>query len=215
MLAGLRLADPQLRVLAAAPMDRQDDLARRLVDIGDDVGDQGAQKPLARAHGHAWRIPCGIEIVGQPGEVGRRGGRVRRPHRLQPRLARLDSPKRRLPALLELRGDQAIVGIAGSVAPLRKRGFISSLLQLQFHDALLFALSFHVPPLGLHCRLDRHRLHGAEKLSSDRGVDAEAAEREAPGQPEHQVRTIAAIDGLSRRTARVDYHQAPPAAATG
>ena len=40
MLARLRLADPQLRVLAAPPMDRQDDLARRLVDIGDDVGDQ-------------------------------------------------------------------------------------------------------------------------------------------------------------------------------
>jgi len=42
MLAGLRLANPQLRMLAAAPMDRQDDLARRLVDIGDDVGDEGA-----------------------------------------------------------------------------------------------------------------------------------------------------------------------------
>jgi hypothetical protein len=42
MLAGLRLANPQLRMLAAAPMDRQDDLARRLVDIGDDVGHQSA-----------------------------------------------------------------------------------------------------------------------------------------------------------------------------
>src|SRR4051794_4112575 len=41
MLARLRLADPQLRVLAASPMDRQDDLAHRLVDIGNNVGDQG------------------------------------------------------------------------------------------------------------------------------------------------------------------------------
>jgi transposase len=42
MLAGLRLADPQLRVLAAAPMDRQNDFARRVVDIGNNVGDEGA-----------------------------------------------------------------------------------------------------------------------------------------------------------------------------
>ena len=48
MLAGFWFADPQLRMLAAAPMDRQDDLARRVIDIGNDVGDQGAQKPLDR-----------------------------------------------------------------------------------------------------------------------------------------------------------------------
>ena len=76
MLAGLRLADPQLRMLAAAPMDRQDDLARRVIDIGNDIGDKGAQQPLTRAHGHARRVPCGIEIVGQAGEVGARRTRV-------------------------------------------------------------------------------------------------------------------------------------------
>jgi hypothetical protein len=171
MLAGLRLADSQLRVLAAAPMDCQHDLARCVVDISDDVGDQGAQKPLARAHGHAWRVPCGVEVARQASEVWRHDGRFSRPHCLQPYLARLDAAKRRLPALLKLRGDQAIVGITGSVAPFRKRGFIPGLLQLQFHDALLFIPSFHVPPLGLYRRLDRHRLHGAKKFSSDRGVD--------------------------------------------
>ena len=47
MLAGLRLADPQLRVLPATPMDRQEHFARRLVDVGNDVGDkEGAQEPL-------------------------------------------------------------------------------------------------------------------------------------------------------------------------
>src|SRR6202011_1752168 len=106
----------------AAPMDCQDDLARRLVDIGDDVGDQGAHKPLARTHGHAWRVPCDVEIVRQTGEVWGHDGGFRRPPRLKPRLARLNSTKRRLPALLKLRGDQAIVGITGSVAPFCKRG---------------------------------------------------------------------------------------------
>ena len=102
---------------------------------------------------------------------GGRGGRFRRPHGLQSCFARLDPAKRRLPAVLKLSGNQAIVGVTGSVAPFRKRRFIPSLLQLQFHDALLFTPSFHVPPFGLYRRLDRHRLHSAEKFSSNRGVD--------------------------------------------
>jgi hypothetical protein len=48
--------------------------------------------------------------------------------------------------------------MAGGVAPFLERGLLLSLLQLQFYDALLFA---------------------REKLSGDRGVDTEAAEREA------------------------------------
>jgi hypothetical protein len=130
-----------------------------------------AHRSRWRAHGHAWRVPYGIEIVRQAGEVWRHDGRFRRPHRLQPRLARFDSAKRRLPTLLKLRGVWAIVGIAGSVAPFRKRGFVPSLLQLQFHNALLFTASFHAPPFGLYRRLDRHRLHRAEKFSTDRGVE--------------------------------------------
>jgi hypothetical protein len=89
------------------------------------------------------------------------------------------------------------------------------LLQLHFYDALLCTPTFHVPPFGFQCRVDGHRLNRAEKLPGDRGVDAEAAEREAPWQPEHQVGTITPIDGLSRRTARVAHHQAAPATATG
>ena len=160
-----------MRVLAAAPVDCQDDLACRVVDIGNDVGDQDTQKLLARAHGHAWRAPCGFEIVRQAGEVWGRGGRFRRPHGLQSCFARLDPAKRHLPALLKLSGNQAIVGVTGSIAPFRKRCFIPSLLQLQFQDALLFTASFHVSPFGLFRRLDRHRLHGAEKFSTDGGID--------------------------------------------
>jgi hypothetical protein len=105
MLAGFWFADPQLRMLAAAPMDRQDDLARGFVDIGDNVGDQGAQQPLARAHSDAWGIPCGVEIGRQAGEVWRDDRRIGRLRRLQPRLTGLDATQRRLPILLKLRGD--------------------------------------------------------------------------------------------------------------
>jgi hypothetical protein len=52
-------------------------LARRFVDIGDDVGDKGAQELLAGAHAHAGCVPCGFEIVGQPGEIRRGGEGVR------------------------------------------------------------------------------------------------------------------------------------------
>ena len=93
--------------------------------------------------------------------------------------------------------------------------FVSGLLQLEFHDALLFTPSFHVPPFGLHRRFDRHRLNGTEKLSGDRGVDTETTERETPGPPEHLVGTLTTINGLSRRPARVAHHQAPAATATG
>ena len=128
MLAGVRLADPQLRVLAASPVDRQDDLTCSLVDIGNNVGDQSAQEPLARAHCHTQRVPCGVEILRQTSEVRQRNGRVWRAHRLQPCFTLLYSAKCRLPTLLKLRGDQAIVGIAGSVAPFRERSFVASLL---------------------------------------------------------------------------------------
>ena len=170
---------------------------------------------MACAHCHARRVPCGAEIVRQASEVRWHNGGFRPLHCLQPGLARFYSAKRRLPTLLKLRGDQAIVRIAGSVTPFRERSFISNLLQLELHNTLFFTSSFHVPPLGLHRRLDRHRLDGAEKLSGDRGVDPQTAEREAPGQSEHLVRTLTPIDRLSRRTARVTHHQVPPTAATG
>jgi hypothetical protein len=78
-----------------------------------------------------------------------------------------------------------------------------------------FTLSFHIPPLGLHRRLDRHLLDGTEELAGDRGVDPEAAKCEAPRQSQHLVWTLAAIDGLSQPPAGVTYRQVPPAAAAG
>src|SRR3954464_10476855 len=65
-------------MLAAAPMDPEDDLARALVDVGDDVRDEGAQKLLAGAHRHAGRVPGRFEIVGQAREIRRLDGRCRR-----------------------------------------------------------------------------------------------------------------------------------------
>jgi hypothetical protein len=212
MLAGFWFADPQLRMLAAAPMDRQDDLARRLVDIGDDVCNEGPQEPLASAHADDWRVPGGFQIVGESSEIRHDSGRVRYSHRFQPRLACRRSSQRRFPALLELRGDQPVVGIAGSVAPLGERGLVAGLLQFQLSDALSFALVLHMSPLGLQCRLNRHRLYSTKDLLGDRRIDARASEGQASRQPQHQVGTVAPVDRPRLPAACVDDREAPPAA---
>jgi IstB-like ATP binding protein len=63
MFPGLWFAHTQLGVLAAPPMDRQDDVTRRLVNVGDDVDDKGAQELLTSAHGNVGSFPCGAEVV--------------------------------------------------------------------------------------------------------------------------------------------------------
>src|SRR5689334_14559258 len=215
VLAGLRLADPQLRVLAAPPMDRQDDLARRLVHVGDDVGDQRAQQPLPGAHRDARRVPCGSEIIGQPREVRRGDGEPRGPHGVEPGLARLDAPERRLPALLQLRGGEAVVGIAGGVAAFGERGLVAGLPQTELDDPLSFGLALHPHPLRFQGGLDRHRRHGAEDLPGDGGVDPGTAEPQAARQPQHQVGAVATVDGTSRGKSRVRDRQTPAAAPAG
>ncbi len=124
-------------MLTAAPVDSQDDFARGVIDVSDDFHDKGAQQSLPCAHTDTWRIPGGIQISRKPGKVGRRSGFLGRLHCLQSRLARLDTAKRCFPTLLELRRDQAILGITRGVTPFGKGGFVPSLLQFQLHDTLL------------------------------------------------------------------------------
>src|ERR671922_391738 len=62
VFAGFWFADAELRVLATAPMDGEDDLARALVIVRDDVDNECTQKLLARLHRHARGIPCGLEV---------------------------------------------------------------------------------------------------------------------------------------------------------
>ena len=83
----------------AAPVDGQDDLARRLVDAGDDVGHQCAQELLACAHRDAGRTPGSGEIVSETGEVWfwRRGLRCDQrleTFRCTPRRGKASSPRR-------------------------------------------------------------------------------------------------------------------------
>lgn len=176
MFAGLGFADSKLRVLAAAPVDCQDDLAWRVVDVGDDIGDKGAQELLSSACSDAWSVPGGIEIRSKPDKIRRDDISIGGLGRCESCLTHLDAAQCCFPALLQLCRNQPIVWIAGGIAPFCQCGFISGLLKLQFDDALLFGLAFHAHSLGFECRLDRHRFNGAKKFFADSRLNADAAE---------------------------------------
>jgi hypothetical protein len=75
-----------------------------------------------------------------------------------------------------LGSDQAVFRVTGCIAPLGERRFVAGPLELQFKNALLFALAFHMPLFRRQCRLDRHRLDGADEFGNDRRIDTLARE---------------------------------------
>jgi hypothetical protein len=202
-------------MLATAPMDCQDDFTGGFVDVGNDIGDEGAQESLARPHRDAWCIPSHGEVFGEASEIGASGDGGRGSNGVDPRFAVRDAAQRRLPALFQLRSNQSIIGVTCRVAPFGKRGLVPGLLQFKFHDAAMFALTFHVSPFGLQRRLDCHGLEGSKKLPSDRSIDTGAAKTQAPGPPKHQVRTNAPINRPARREPSVDNGQPASAPPTG
>ena len=157
-------------------------------------------------------IPGSGEILGKSAEVRAGCSRQRSLSRVQALLAQAYALKRGLPTLLELRGNQTIVGIARSVAALRERGFIASLLQLEFSDATLVSLNFHVPLFRLQCSFDGHRLDGAQQLSSNGFVGSPAAESKAPRLRILHIRAIASIHRVAQSSPRIRHRQTSPAA---
>src|SRR4051812_11876163 len=213
VFAGFWLPDTELRVLATLPVDRQDHLAGRLVDVGDDVLDQRTDKALAGAGRGAACVPGRRKILGDPREVRRACARGRRARSIQRRPTRLDPPQCSLPTPFQLGRDQSVVRVARRIAALCKRRFVAGLLQLQLEYAKPLRLSLHAQPLRLAGRLDRHRLQRPQQLGGDRGIDAAAAKAEAARQPQHQVRPIASIDGSWSTAPGIDNRQAAAATA--
>jgi len=112
-----------------------------------------------------------------------------------------------LPVLLELSGDEPIVGIAGGIATLRQIGLIACLLQLQIQNALVFVLSLAMHALGLQCRFDRHGLNRPEQFPGNSGVHPRAAKGHASWQTHHKVRLVTAIHRSALRIARIGNRQ--------
>jgi transposase len=215
VFAGLGLPDPDLGVLTAPPVNRQDDVASHLVDVDNDVSDKGAKELLPGSHGDARRVPCGIEVLREIGEIRRHSGLVDNLYGLESRLAGFYPSERLFPALLELGSNQPVVWVAGGVAALRQRSLVSGLLEFQFRDAFLFALHLLVPSLCLQSRLDGHRFNRPQELHCDCFIGTSAAEGQTPRQPKYLIWTIAAVHQQARRPARVTDRQATTAASAG
>jgi hypothetical protein len=73
------LAQTQFRMLSALPVDDQDDLPGWLVDIDDNLVDEGVHQLLAAAHGDVGVLPCRLEVFGDASQIRHR--RRRRAHR--------------------------------------------------------------------------------------------------------------------------------------
>ena len=116
MFPGSRLADAQLGMLATLPVDDEHDLPSCLVDIDDDLSDQCPHQSLARPHRSSRRLPCRREIIGQSSEVRTHIVDIGDLYSIEPLPATLDTLQRSLPRLLQLRRDQAIVGVASGIA---------------------------------------------------------------------------------------------------
>jgi hypothetical protein len=71
VLASPWFTDAQFGMLAATPMNRQHDLARVVVDIDNDVGDQCPQQLLSGTHRYVRRMPCCRQIIRQVREGAR------------------------------------------------------------------------------------------------------------------------------------------------
>jgi transposase len=59
-----RLAEPELGVLAALPVDDQNDLTRRFIDVDGDLVHQRSQQLLSGAHRDAGRLPRDLQVLG-------------------------------------------------------------------------------------------------------------------------------------------------------
>jgi hypothetical protein len=110
-----------------------------------------------------------------------------------------------------LRGNQTVIGVAGSVAPLGQRGFILCLLQFEFHDPLLLIQGVHVHLLGLPGCFDCHWFHDTQQFLADSGVDAGATEAHAL---RWHVKAGTSVDGL-RYASSIGHEQAAPTARAG
>ena len=73
MFSGLGLADANLRMLPALPVNGKLDFLPIVVDGGDDILHQRSQQPMPEPHINVWGIPSRFEIVSQAGEI-RHGG---------------------------------------------------------------------------------------------------------------------------------------------
>jgi len=91
VFARARLTQAQFGVPSALPMNNQNDLLCLLVDVDDDLVDEGAHQLLAAAHGDTGILPRGLEILGDGVQVRHGRRRSAGDRRVKTRLAVADA----------------------------------------------------------------------------------------------------------------------------
>jgi hypothetical protein len=86
-----RLTQAQFGMPPALPMNNQNNLLCRLVDVDDDLVDKGAHQLLAATHGDVGVLPRGLEILGDGVQVRHRRRRSAGLRRVKTRLAGADA----------------------------------------------------------------------------------------------------------------------------
>src|SRR5438067_995078 len=181
MLAGAVLAHAQASVIATGPSDHQAE--RIILDPNDDLLNQGADDPLSGCRRRTGAVPGGLD-VGAEGEQALALGLGK--HRFRAYGKRIpvvfESAHREqafIPALLQLGGDQAVVGVDRVILPTGPGCLIAGLLDCQLDLMpllrVLCALCFE----GAERPLDAEGLETVEHLGSDSSVNPHAAERDA------------------------------------
>ncbi len=69
MFARLGFTETEFGVLPALPVDDKDNLPSLLVDVDDNVIDEGTRQLLAGAHGDAGVFPGRLEVLGDAGQL--------------------------------------------------------------------------------------------------------------------------------------------------
>src|SRR3984957_15463690 len=180
-LSAPTLGQAQLAVGATHPVDDENDLRGRVVDIGHDLMDEGAYNALLEASIRRRRIPDRFEVRGENAERSRISNGCGRRRIMHGDLA-LDLRRvseRPVPARFKLARHQPVRGVSGIVLPEGPVGGIARRFEVATES-----IAHLIPPFpgflgGSGCRSDSARTDDAKQCFLDGIIDAQSAEADA------------------------------------
>lgn len=76
MFASFGFANTQLGVLAAPPVDRQNNFTLLFIDVSDDIRHEGAEELLTATHIDVRRAPGSLQVGGNASKIGNWGDKI-------------------------------------------------------------------------------------------------------------------------------------------